>query len=209
MISDIKTWEQPYVDTLSKIMGVPIDGKMWWDARCVFWDWQEHEQYGDAATRAERKHEEMTVIKYIAFLLRNDLDGSWHLHPYPKPVTERLRKVWSTAELLHYEDDLGQGFYGPSAHELIYLARAISVSKELGNTNFDDILPKLCEWKTWWMNTHDTDHEKALQDPEFVAWLEAGEFDWMFNHRGTKEEHDTRSRFVTHDEAVERFARFE
>lgn len=193
-----RTFEEKYVKRLEALSGRTIDNETWWDALDIFFDWQEEEEGGTPETRQRQHDQRRTAIRYVAWCLRHDLDGAWHLHPYPCAVTQRLKALWPLAQYLYMVDD-ASGFLGPASGELIYLMRAIVASRKLGNTDFEELPLHL----TWWTDWYDV-RESETENPEFKAWVEAGEFEWMFNHRGTKEEWETRSRFVPYEEAIER-----
>lgn len=196
---EIRKFEKPYVERLEAVFNTSVDKDTWWETLSIILDWEDEEENGSKEWQQQRAEQHRNAIQYIAYALRDDLDGSWHLHPYPQPVTRRLREIWPLAKYFYHMDD-PNGFLGPASGELVYVVRAICAARVLGNTDFDDVFPLLCRGQ-WWADTYDT---TVPDDDAFRAWLDAGEFEWMFAHRGTKEEYETRSQFIDHAAALAR-----
>lgn len=167
-------------------LGREVTHKEWSDMIHIFFDWYDVGENGDEERQEQQRERRRLETKYMAYVLRDELDRVYWLHPYPSPTTERLKKIWGFAEYLYTNDDPA-GFLGPSAGEMTYIFQAMTYDKKLtGTTEYDDLLMQLSDeghTDVWFHDGWPILSSQHLKNPEFLAWLETDEYFHMFENR--------------------------
>jgi hypothetical protein len=168
------------------ILGHELTSKEFSGLASVWMEWMDVFEHGSRKHQEAMRERRAMECKYLAYVLRNDLDRTYFLHPYPSPTTERLKKVWPLAKHLYSCDDPA-GFLGPSDHELDYIFQAIQLYvMATGSDEYQDLIEQITTSSYgigWYDGNIDLYGSKYKENAEFQAWLETDDYFQMFENR--------------------------
>lgn len=170
-----------YMERLEPVVGRKLTEPEWEEVVMVMLDYADELEHGDEAFRAQQYEQRRKRLTYFAYLLRDDFHRAYMDNSYPRPRSERMKKIWPLAKYLYMLDD-PSGFLGPSLSEFEYVLRAIQSAYLLGNDDFLDVLSKANPH----FGRYDLDEHGIHvpeNDAEYQAWIDNNGAITMFDLR--------------------------